>query len=143
MSIAPVSSPKQFTSIFEFRVIESTVWLTFIIWVCSISFPQSSSADQFLSIVYEVSQLLPTNVSENITSTLSSQLSDAVKTWGVGMLLESTVIFVGKLSLKLGSVVSITFIVCVSDTLLLQPSVTVQVLVMVLVFPQEEVSVSE
>ena len=59
------------------------------------------------------------------------------------MLFESTEIFVGKLSLKLGFVVSITFINWVSDTLLLQLSVAVQVLVIVLVLPQAEVSASE
>jgi len=51
IEILPVDPPEHCTFSIVFTVEESTVWFTDIICVCSISFPHSSSAAQFLSIL--------------------------------------------------------------------------------------------
>ena len=104
-------------------VVSSTVIVcVWVIWL-----PHSSIAVHDLTKVYSESQALSV-LSSLKTTEPSVQLSVAVIVSGVGTLSHSTVMSVGKASLKTGAVVSSIIIVCTSVAVFPQVSVTVNVL---------------
>ena len=70
-------------------------------------------------------------VTSVITTVAVPQLSEAVKTAAVGTASQDTATSIGVAWLKVGGVISITFIVCEAFVALPQVSVAVQVLVIV------------